>query len=79
MNKRIGWLTFALALAIVWVAFSFQQGMKPPTSGEPMNGTVATRAGAVVEDFALQDENGKTVHLSDFRGKIVPLVFYASW
>jgi thiol-disulfide isomerase/thioredoxin len=30
-------------------------------------------------DFALKDVNGKTVHLSDFRGKVVLLNFWTTW
>jgi peroxiredoxin len=30
-------------------------------------------------DFALKDINGRTVHLSDFRGKVVVLNFWATW
>ena len=33
----------------------------------------------VAPDFALPDRNGKIVHLSDFRGKKVVLVTWASW
>ena len=32
-----------------------------------------------VPDFALPDRNGKTVRLSDFRGKKVLIVTWASW
>jgi thioredoxin-dependent peroxiredoxin len=32
--------------------------------------------GASAPDFALADETGKTIHLSDFRGKRVVLYFY---
>lgn len=30
-------------------------------------------------DFALKDSNGKTVHLSDYKGKAVVLDFWATW
>jgi thiol-disulfide isomerase/thioredoxin len=30
-------------------------------------------------DFALQDLSGRTVHFSDFRGKVVVLNFWATW
>jgi peroxiredoxin len=30
-------------------------------------------------DFALKDTNGKTVHLSDYKGKVVVLDFFATW
>src|SRR5437762_10460919 len=30
-------------------------------------------------DFALKDVDGKTVHLSDYRGKVVLLDFFATW
>jgi cytochrome c biogenesis protein CcmG/thiol:disulfide interchange protein DsbE len=30
-------------------------------------------------DFSLQDSNGRTVHLSDYRGKVVLLNFWATW
>lgn len=44
----------------------------PITAGGPKPGTAAP-------DFALQSLDGKTVHLSDFRGKAVLLNFWATW
>ena len=37
------------------------------------------KPGTQAPDFALQDINGKTFNLSDFRGRKVVLVFWASW
>jgi cytochrome oxidase Cu insertion factor (SCO1/SenC/PrrC family) len=76
MSKRVALLMAALALAIGWVAFSFQQSLRPPA---PMGTTVTQSANQPVEDFALKDENGQTVRLSNYKGQIVALVFYASW
>lgn len=39
----------------------------------------AERAGAPAADFALKDVQGRTVHLSDFKGKVVLLNFWATW
>ena len=76
MTKRIALMMAALALAIGWVAFSFRQSLQPPA----LKGTsVAQTARQPVEDFALPDENGQTVRLSNYKGQIVALVFYASW
>jgi cytochrome c biogenesis protein CcmG/thiol:disulfide interchange protein DsbE len=30
-------------------------------------------------EFALKDADGKTVHLSDYKGKVVVLDFFATW
>ena len=30
-------------------------------------------------DFTVKDENGKSVKLSKYKGKVIALVFYASW
>ena len=41
--------------------------------------TTATVDSLVARDFALPDRQGKLVHLSDFRGKKVLIVTWASW
>ena len=49
-----------------------QQGGLTPAGGGP-------KPGASAPDFALQSLDGKTVRLSDFRGKAVLLNFWATW
>lgn len=41
--------------------------------------TAASGSGQMAPDFTLQTLDGKTVHLSDFRGKPVMLNFWATW
>ncbi len=41
--------------------------------------TKRQNSGSKVQDFALPDSNGKIHNLSDFKGKIVLLDFWASW
>jgi peroxiredoxin len=45
----------------------------------PHQDAASKMAGTVAPDFALQSLEGKTVHLSDFRGKAVLLNFWATW
>ena len=42
-------------------------------------GVSSTRVGVMAPDFALNTPDGKTLHLSDFRGKAVVLNFWATW
>lgn len=54
----------------------------PPADATPLdtsNRAPLLAAGDPAPDFALVDARGKTVHLSDFRGKTVVLDFWATW
>ncbi|MCC7497211.1 MAG: redoxin domain-containing protein [Bryobacterales bacterium] len=48
----------------------------PQTSG---NGSSSHTSRKTAADFSLRDVDGKTVKLSDFRGKVVLLNFWATW
>lgn len=43
------------------------------------DGAKAYAVGQKVADFTVKDENGRAVKLSQYRGKIIILNFYASW
>jgi peroxiredoxin len=40
---------------------------------------LSVKIGAEAPDFSLQDMDGNTVKLSDYKGKVVLLAFWASW
>jgi peroxiredoxin len=64
--KRWG-VPFSLLLIALAAAFYYQQRQ------------AAGRAGFPAPDFALRDLDGRTHHLSDFRGKVVFLNLWATW
>ncbi len=53
-------------------------GIRKSRRPTPSTQTAATGTG-IAPDFALQSLDGKTVHLSDFRGKAILLNFWATW
>ena len=66
-RRVMAWLTMAFAAAVLWVFImpSYRQG-EPSVAGKP------------AQDFAVSFE-GKHARLSDFRGKLVVLNFWASY
>ncbi|MFZ1916723.1 MAG: TlpA disulfide reductase family protein [Terriglobales bacterium] len=64
--KKIGIVVAVAILAIVWFA---------------LRGSAPNRAGAskLAPDFSLTDLSGHPLRLSDFRGKVVILDFWATW
>jgi peroxiredoxin len=50
-----------------------------PAATDPSSEPIDTVTAAVAPDFALRDMNGITHHLSDYRGKVVVLSFWATW
>ena len=60
-------LTLLGFVALFVIFFSRPHGAKAPKLGEQ------------VPDFTLQTDDGKPLKLTDFRGKIVVLNFWASW
>ena len=67
-SQRLGaWgaLAFGIGMIVIFAVPSYRQGE-------------ASIAGTVAKDFPLE-LSGKAIHLSDLRGKIVVLDFWASW
>jgi len=74
MRRSLGMLTVAWGL--VWVAHRAPTGVEAAVAPAL---AAAPQVHDAAPDFALVDTYGDKVHLSDFRGKIVVLHFWAEW
>ncbi len=68
---------FAGFLALLLAAALFHAGFVQQTKAAPAMKPL--RVSIPASDFALKDMKGKSVRLSDFRGKVVLLNFWATW
>ena len=50
-----------------------------PTQNVQAQKAAAYKIGSKVSDFSFKSDQGKTVKLSDYRGKTVVLVNFANW
>jgi peroxiredoxin len=64
--------------ALVQAEIGAGGGMRPATPSAPAK-PATLAAGAVAPDFLMHDINDKEVRLSDFKGKVVILDFWATW
>ena len=70
MSKRS--LPLAALLAVLALAFL-------PRAGQAADAAGAYKIGSRVAEFKFKSDEGKTVKLSDYRGKTVVLVFFGTW
>jgi peroxiredoxin len=70
--------TFLAIFAIVVVSAWFYQHSRDRVSVHAAS-VKADKDRNPAPEFALKDADGKTVHLADYRGKVVLLDFFATW
>jgi cytochrome c biogenesis protein CcmG, thiol:disulfide interchange protein DsbE len=75
MNK----LRLGIVLAIITIVVLTTFGLKKDTPTKPASPEVKAEIGYLAPDFNLKDINGKSVKLSDLRGKPVYINFFATW
>ena len=71
-------LIFAI-VSLASVAAAQQGAPVPQALPIPLLKDTTPKPGAKAPDFELKDANGKVVHLSDYKGKVVVLDFWATW
>jgi len=72
LSKRIAVAAICVATAVlVWTACSNGVTVKAAVKAE--------KDRKPAPEFALKDADGKTVHLADYKGKVVLLDFWATW
>lgn len=68
-------MLLSLTAAILWTLSS----RLPEAVGAPLSSSAGPREGFYAPDFTLDTLQGKQVRLSDLRGKVVVVNFWASW
>lgn len=83
MNRKLKTIllaaAFALALAAAYFAYTGLSARYRPEAQLPAAEAQPASSATAAPDFTVYDTDGKTVRLSDFRGKPVVLNFWASW
>ena len=74
MNPR-----YVLAVLVLVLAGAACSSWKPAAASKEEAAAKSEKNSKAAPEFALQDANGQTVKLSDFKGKVVLLDFWATW
>lgn len=70
---------FLLFFSCVAVFCLFNTAVFALGAGGGVSQVTRARVGSVAPDFTLEDVNGKSVSLSQYKGKVVVLNFWATW
>lgn len=79
MSRRTLWILVAVLVVVAGLGLANQYWLRrlPQQSAvEPASPSTATQR---APDFTLKDLTGRDVHLSNFRGQVVVLNFWATW
>lgn len=78
-SSRQLWIMLALIVVIVAVIALLPSGNEPAKEADDYQTTTLARAGETAPDFTVGMFDGSTVTLSELRGKVVLLNFWATW
>lgn len=81
MNRKAALAFIAGGILLIAAAiFSLQSNQNAHNQqGSSSNIPIAPEKGAIAPDFSLESVSGEIVHLSDFKGKVVLMNFWAVW
>jgi peroxiredoxin len=76
---RSGWFVAAAVIALLIAFVNFERGRSYRSSVRAESPLKSDKERKAAPEFELKDADGKTVRLSDYKGKVVLLDFWATW
>lgn len=75
------WIVVILVIGLGWYGYyrHLQSNSPPELTAPNTSSSQGATKGKTAPEFALQDLQGHNINLSDYRGKVVILNFWASW